>query len=70
MIFVANFMYFHLLFTEIKNFDPLGHKWSKRGAGSGSFGVDFERFFMIFGHLIPLKRVKKFKFLKFPNNVF
>ena len=44
VILVANLVYFHPLFTEFKNFDPLAQNWPICRGGWGLSGGHFEPF--------------------------
>ena len=47
MILVANLVYFHPLFTEFKNFDPLAQNWPICRGGWGLSGGHFEPFWEV-----------------------
>ena len=61
LVFFYDFMYFHLLLTEIKNVDPLGQKWTKRMAGSGPSGSRFLTFVLHFWTFAIPKKGEKVK---------
>ena len=44
VVLVANLVYFHPLFTELKNFDPLAQNWPIGWGGWGLSGGHFEPF--------------------------